>query len=63
MFETQFSISFRCYYEKGTKHTTHIQTLKLADIPKWIDCYKFTHPNCEAISAKVWFSDLKEATE
>lgn len=49
-------ISFRCYYPDGGKCDKH-QVLKLSDIPKWIDSYKFTHPNCSAISVKVWFDE------
>ena len=51
-----YSLSIRCYYPNG-EPTTHYQDLKLSDIPKWIEAYKFTHPNCKAITVKVWFGD------
>lgn len=34
---------------------TKVQTLSLSDIGKWIDCYRFTHPDCISVSVKVWF--------
>lgn len=50
-----YDISFRCYFpDNGV--TNHFQSLTLEDIPVWIDCYKFTHPNCISISVKVWFT-------
>lgn len=51
-----YDVTFFCDFPDGgrTKHQAHID---LADIGKWIDCYKFTHPNCRAISAKIWFHD------
>lgn len=54
-----FNLSFRCYYPDG-EPTKHFQSLPLSDIPKWIDAYKFTHPNCQAITVKVWFGDLEK---
>ena len=53
---SSFDVSFRCYFpDNGT--CNHFQSLRLVDIPTWIDCYKFTHPNCKSISVKVWFTD------
>lgn len=54
-----FHLSIRCYYSNGN-HTQHFQDLKLSDIPKWIEAYKFTHPDCEAVTVKLWFGDLEE---
>lgn len=54
-----FHLSFQCYYPDGGK-SQHYQDLKLSDIPRWIDSYKFTHPNCDSITVKVWFKDLEE---
>lgn len=51
-----FDMCFRCYYPNGNK-TDHRQALKLSEIQKWIDCYKFTHPMVESITVKVWFGD------
>lgn len=50
-----YQVSFHCYYEDGNS-TKHYQELELADIGKWIDCYKFTHPTCKSISVKIWFA-------
>lgn len=61
--DTLYNVSFRCFYddENGTHFTTHYNpAFPLGDIPRWIDAYPFTHPNCTAISAKVW---LHSATE
>lgn len=55
--DTIFTISFHCHYENG-EQTKHYQDLKLKDIPKWIEAYKFTHPNCIAVSFKIWFADM-----
>ena len=52
-----YCISFRCYYHDCAEPTKHFQSLPLSDIGKWIDCYKFTHPMCKAISVKIWFED------
>lgn len=56
---TDYGISFRCYFnsEAETHFTTHYQPMPLSDIPIWIEAYKFTHPNCTAVSVKVWFND------
>lgn len=49
-----FDVSFYCYYSNGNV-TRHTQELFLNDIPRWIESYKFTHPDCTSISCKVWF--------
>lgn len=50
-----YDISFRCYFpDNGT--CNHFQAMPLSDIPKWIECYCFTHPTCISISVKVWFA-------
>lgn len=53
-----FRLSFRCYYKDGGT-CDKWQDLRLAEIPRWIDSYKFTHPSCVAVSVKIWFSDLE----
>lgn len=63
MLEQKFFVSFRCFYPNDADPTNHRQELRLCDIPKWIDCYKFTHPACEAVTVKVWFSDLERISE
>lgn len=49
-----YVISFRCFYANGGICDKR-QELLLSDIPKWIECYIFTHPDCISISVKVWF--------
>lgn len=58
MKKSVFNLSIRCFYPGDTEPTRHYQDLKLSDIPKWIEAYKFTHPRCEAITFKIWLSDL-----
>ena len=52
-----FKFSFHCFFPKDPIPTKKVQELTIAEIPKWIEAYKFTHPNCEAISLKMWFND------
>ena len=59
MKKTTFDISIRCQYPNG-EQTKHRQPLKLSEIQKWIESYKFTHPACEAITVKVWFNDMEK---
>ena len=49
----EYNISFHCYYENNLMR--HSQTMKLSDIPTWINAYRFTHPEVKSICAKVWF--------
>lgn len=53
-----FNCSFRCYFDSGEceNYTMHYQRLRLSDVPRWLDAYHFTHPNCTAITVKVWFN-------
>ena len=53
-----FDLSIRCFYS-NRNHTEHRQKMKLSDVSKWLEAYKFTHPNCQAVSVKVWFTDLE----
>ena len=53
-----FSLSIRCYYANGN-YTEHHQQMKLSDIPKWIEAYKFTHPDCTSVTVKLWFGDME----
>lgn len=54
-----YNVSFRCFFPGSdeTRYSTHYQPLPLTDIPRWLDAYRFTHPNCISITAKVWFTD------
>lgn len=53
-----FSVSFICHYNDN--QTKHRQEMPLKDVPKWIEAYKFTHPDCKSISLKIWFSDIED---
>ena len=55
-----FSFSIRCYYPNRS-NTEHRQDLKLSEVPKWIKAYKFTHPECQSITIKIWFTDLDKS--
>lgn len=55
----RIEISFRCYYGPGD-HTTHYQTLPLREIPKWVEAYRFMHPEVQSISVKIWFHEEEE---
>ena len=62
----KYNISFRCFYddETGVHFTTHYCVdFPVTDIPRWIDSYKFTHPNVTSISAKVWFTPPPDAEQ
>lgn len=59
MKKATFDLSIRYHYPDG-EPTQHRQQLTLAEIPKWVEAYKFTHPKCTAISIKLWFSDLEK---
>ena len=54
-----YNINFRCYFPNGN-YNDHRRKLNFEDIPRWIDAYKFTHPDCTSISIKIWFSDQEE---
>lgn len=57
MSKQTYDLSFRAYFP-GTGNTcTHRQTMPLRDIPKWIESYRFTHPDVESITVKLWFHD------
>ena len=45
-------ISFRCFYPDH-RYTNHYQDLDIKDIPRWIEAYAFTHPDVQAITARV----------
>lgn len=57
-----YNFSFRCFFptEEGSEEpnfSSHYQRLALSDLPRWIDSYKFTHPNCQSLTCKMWFVD------
>lgn len=54
----KYNVSFRCFFDNdGDPHyTTHYcPAFPIADIPRWLDAYSFTHPNCTSVTAKIWF--------
>lgn len=51
-----YNVCFRCFY-LGGNYTEHRQELLLSEIPRWLDSYKFTHPECVSISFKIWWTD------
>lgn len=56
----KYNMSFRCYFDndgdRDQHYTTHyVPMFDVADIPRWVDSYKFTHPNCTSLSCKIWF--------
>ncbi len=57
-----YGISFRCYFpgEPGTNYSTHYQRIPLSELPLWVEAYRFTHPNCYSITAKVWLNDTPQ---
>lgn len=57
-----YNVSFRCYYScsTGPQYNTHYRNLALSDIPRWIEAYQFTHPECLSISVKVWLTEQAE---
>ena len=52
-----FAISFHCFFPDAPLPVKKVQELTIGEIPKWIEAYKFTHPNCAAVSFKVWFDE------
>lgn len=57
-------ITFKCYFDGDPLNKTfHKQELEIAEIPKWIEAYHFTHPNCTSISAKVRFESAQTNKE
>ena len=57
-----FNFSFRCYFpnDNGPAYSVHYQRLAIADVPKWIESFRFTHPTCISICCKGWFVDNEE---
>lgn len=64
--DDKYNVSFRCFFPSDgeTNATTHYNpSFALSDIPRWLDAYKFTHPNCTAISTKVWFNGSAQTND
>ena len=62
-----YNVSFRCFYQNtnndGPVFSTHYQAMPLSDIPRWLEAYRFTHPDCLSISLKGWFTEGKRPFE
>lgn len=56
----EYHVCFRAYYENGNT-TDHHRSMKLAEIPKWIEAYMYTHPCMISLSIKVWLTDDQKA--
>ena len=54
---TEYDLSIRCFYAGSDNYTQHRQSLRLKDIPKWVEAYKFTHPAVQSISIKIWLNE------
>lgn len=57
MLDIIYRIKFQCFYPNGNK-CDHWQDLTITQIPRWVDSYKFTHPDCIAISVHVNFEKM-----
>lgn len=49
----EYQMSIRCYFAGVDNKTQHYQTMPLKDIPKWVEAYRFTHPNVESFTVKI----------
>lgn len=57
-------ITFKCYFDGDPTNTTfHRREMEIAEIPKWIEAYSYTHPTCTSISAKVRFESAESNKE
>lgn len=52
-----YAMSIRCYFPGVNNRTQHYPVMPLADIPRWVEAYQFTHPNAESITVKIWLKD------
>ena len=50
----EYRINFRCYYA-ADRYYNHWREMPLEDIPRWIEAYRFTHPEVLDISALIYF--------
>lgn len=57
-----YNFSFRCFFpsDDGARFSRHYQRLPLSDLSRWIDAYRFTHPDCLSISCKIWFTEAPQ---
>lgn len=60
---TKAAISFRCYFPGARdNYTDHRASIPVVEIPKWVEAYRYTHPNCKRISVRIFF-DREEVSE
>lgn len=57
MIAKKYKCSIRCYYKHCDRYTHHLQRLNLWEIGKWIEAYRFTHPEVESICVKVYMDE------
>lgn len=54
-----YKLNFRCYFPGIQNYTSHRVEMPLRDIPKWVEAYRFTHPNLENITVKIYMEDAE----
>lgn len=56
MSKAAYRISFRCQFPGAQdNYCDHRAHIKLAEIPKWLEAYHYTHPNVKCITVRVFF--------
>lgn len=56
------TICFRCYFPGNwDNYTDHRAQIPVAEIPRWIEAYTFTHPTCTKISVRVYIKKEAES--
>lgn len=53
-----YHMSIRTYFPGVGNHVNHYRDMTLKDIKKWVEAYKLTHPNCEAITVKIYLEEV-----
>ena len=48
------------YYPESSHYSHHVQELALEEIGRWMEAYRFTHPNVAAITVRVLFERRAE---
>ena len=56
----KYLLSFRCYCPESSHYSHHVQELALEEIGRWMEAYRFTHPNVAAITVRVLFGRKEE---
>lgn len=57
-----YRMSIRCYFPGEGNYTQHYPEMPLKDIAKWVEAYRFTHPQADAITVKIWLNSGEEAS-